>query len=352
MPISSWPYKLPNDPINFNDPLSEKEIDQLICTRELKVLQFSTPNKPPTIELLNNKFFPLRPDVTLRAWGFVSSIFDLSFSKQLKNVRHFSADSIMQAINIESVAEMENLESLGIGIYNLTDFQFLNSVSINLKKIMIERTKSKKPSLSHLRRFENLRDIYLEGQQKDIEVLSELPNIEKLVLRSISTPDVSYIRNKQKLWSLAIKLGGISDLRLISEMQNIKYLELWQIRGLSDINFIQNLCSLQYLFLQNLRNITALPRFSRLLKLRRLYLENLENLQDISSLDNVPALQEFIHCEVINQKPEDYLPLLQNKKLKRVFAGFGSTKLHDRFNNLLEENGIERMEERKEFVFL
>jgi hypothetical protein len=154
------------------------------------------------------------------------------------------------------------------------------------------------------------------------------------------------------MWFLEIKLGGIRDLKAIEEMENIKYLELWQVKGLSDINVISSLTGLQYLFLQSLKNISALPSFSRLVKLRRIYLENMKGLNNIGSLQYAPALEEFIHWNAQNMQPEDYIPLLRNPNLKRVAIGLGSAKIDRRFNELCKEFNIETSREWKEFEFI
>jgi hypothetical protein len=135
-------------------------------------------------------------------------------------------------------------------------------------------------------------------------------------------------------------------------MENIKYLELWQIKGLSDLHVISSLTGLQYLFLQSLRQVVALPPLDRLRKLRRILLDNMKGLNDISSLEYAPVLEEFIHWGAQNMQPEDYLPLLRNRTLKRVSIGFGSDRKNNRFNDLLREHDIETSPRWKEFVFV
>ncbi len=79
----------------------------------------------------------------------------------------------------------------------------------------------------------------------------------------------------------------------------------------------------------------------RLKKLRRISLENMQGLQDISTLEHAPALEEFIHVAAGNMQPEDYLPLLRNPHLKRVIVGFGSEKRNNRFKDLMLEYNIQ-----------
>lgn len=190
-------------------------------------------------------------------------------------------------------------------------------------------------------RFTSLQEIYLEGQQKNIEVLTQLSDLQDVTLRSINTPDIRYLRPLQRMWSLDIKLGGIKDLYAIEGMENIKYFELWQVKGLSDIGVISSLTGLQHLFLQSLRRIAALPSLQPLKRLRRISLENMKGLKDVSALEHAPGLEEFIHVAAENMQPENYLPLLRNPHLKRALVGFGSDKKNNRFKDLMQEYHIQ-----------
>ena len=221
MPITEWLKGFYKDRVDFEESLTMREIQTLIADKDLKVLQCSGPVKSRTWELLNDQFFPRRPEVELRLWGFPSLVYDLAFTSKMTNIHHFSVD-LMNAVGVERIAEMEELESLGVSIFHLEGFGFLNEVTLRLKKLLLGRTKSKKTNLSSLARFDSLEEIYIEGHQKNIEVLSQLENLKDVTLRSISTPDISYLRPLHQMWSLDIKLGGIKDLYAIEEMENIK----------------------------------------------------------------------------------------------------------------------------------
>ncbi len=352
MPVEKWSKALFNDRVDIQTSITREEILALVDDKELKVLQCSNPLTSRSWKLLNEEFFTRRPEVELRVYGFYSSACDLAFTSEMTNVHHFAADCLMDAVGIEHIAAMGTLESLGIGIFHHDNFRFLDLVTPKLKRLFLGRTQSHKPDLMPLSRFTLLEEIYIEGQQRNIEVLSQLKNLQDVTLRSISTPDVSYLAPLRHMWSLDIKLGGIKTLNAIKGMENIKYLELWQINGLSDINFISDLIGLQYLFLQSLRQVAALPPLSRLGKLRRIHLENMKGLKEISSLESAPALEEFSHWNAQNMQPEDYLPLLRNPSLKRATTDFGSGRKNSRFKELLKEYKIDTTLGPKEFEFI
>ncbi len=288
--------------------------------------------------MLNSEFFSRRPDVELRVYGFYREGCDLSFLRRMTNVRRFSADSLMAARNVEYISDME-LESLGLGIFDLESFDVLERVTPTITRLYLGKTRSKRPSLRSLARF-NLRELYVEGH-KGIEVLSELDTLEDVTLRSITTDDLSYLRPLTNLASVDIKLGGIRSLSGIEGKRSIKYLELWQIRGFSDLSIVESLPGLQFLFLQDLPRITMLPSFRNSTALRRIHMQNIKGLQDFSELEWAPALEEFILFEGGAQDPEMLVPLLRNPSLRRAVGAFGSHRKDQRFQFLLAQHGIE-----------
>jgi hypothetical protein len=337
MPLST--KRLERQRVEFSISLTEKEVDQLVADSHLRTLQCSSPVGLDTWDLLNRKLFALRPEIELRVYGFYSMVCDLSFVRRVPNVRRFSADCLTQATGIEHFAALENLEALSIGIYSLDNFDFFNQLPSGIRKLSLGATKSKKPQLHMLARFESLTRLYLEGQQQGIEVLSELKKLEDLTLRSITTEGLDYISMLAQLWSLDIKLGGIKDLSAIASKESIKYLELWQIRGLSDIGVVSSLGGLQSLFLQSLINVRAIPDLSKLHNLRRLHLENLKGLKDVSAIRSAPALEEFVHVVAQNIQPDLYKDLMSIPSLKYVHVGYGSRKKNERFNDLVLRSG-------------
>lgn len=224
--------------LGFFDSLSDDEIVRIREDKEISTLQTSEPFPEESIEKLNDKLFRYRPDIEFRVFGFYGKVCDLSFAEKLSFVSRFSADCLKNAVNVESVSSMKNLEELSIGILNLENLNFLGSVSGKLKKLALWKTKQKKLDLSALRRFTDLETLRPEGHTKNIESLSKLGNLQELTLRSVTVSDLNFLVDLEKLWSFALKLGGTTDLSALTEVKNLKYLEIWQVRNLCDISFI------------------------------------------------------------------------------------------------------------------
>jgi hypothetical protein len=317
--------------------VTEADLEHLAANPNTKSIQLVSPLSVHEVDQLEKLVFSLRPDIALRVYGHYGETCDLTFLRRIPSLRRVSADCLRDAKGIEEVAHLEHLEHLGVGIYNLDSFDFLNEVNANLKELYLELTKSKKPKITGIRRFGQLEYLYLEGQQKGIEAINDLKNLQRIVLRSISTENVDYLKNLQHLWSVDVKLGGIKDFSALASLTALKYLELWQVRGLADLSFMSQLESLQFVFIESLKQVTQLPDFSTNRRLRRIHLQNLVGLTDLSSLRNAPALKEFRYTQAHNQEPENMLPSLENPVVERVFCNFGSDKKNSRFNELAKQ---------------
>src|SRR5262245_50167714 len=164
----------------------------------------------------------------------------------------------MRANNVEAIAEIPDLQSLTLDIFELTDFRVLELLPATLKQIRLGATRSKKPDLKPLGRFRSLKKLYIEGQNKSIEVLNQLQELEDVTLRSVTSTDLSYLSGHGKLWSLDIKLGGIRSFKGIEGKSSIKYMELWQIRDLSDVSDMGEMLVVHDFFLHTVRYMNKL----------------------------------------------------------------------------------------------
>ncbi|MCX6903823.1 MAG: hypothetical protein NTW03_10180 [Verrucomicrobia bacterium] len=323
----------------FDDSASAADFTELAKQPHLKALQCSSPIPDTLWVLVNELFCAARPDVELRVYGHYTIECDLTFVRLLTNVRRFAADCLMSASNVEAIAAISGLESLSLGIFELTDFSILERISTRLTVLRLGATRSKKPSLAPLSRFRSLRVLYLEGHSKDIEVLSDLSDLEDVTLRSITTSDFSYLARQAKLWSLDIKLGGIRGFKGIEGKKSIKCLELWQVRDLHDIKVVGVLPGLQNLFLQSLPHVEAFPPLRDSVALRQIVVQNLKGLRDFAALETAPALEQFALLEGIKQSPHQLLPVLRNPKVRQVSAYFGSDRKNSEFVDLREKSG-------------
>jgi internalin A len=267
---------------------------------EISVVQFSEPLSDPDLGRVA-EFMKDYPDVNLRAY-FRGAGPDLDW------LRHFSGH-----------------RNVSVDAFDVGSFDGLGHLPESLQSLALGRTR-KRLSLRVLERFTQLETLHVEGHTKDIDVLSQLRTLENLTLRSVTLPDLSILLPLRRLWSLDLKLGGTTDLRLLSEIGSLKYLELWMIRGLDDISSISDLPNLRFLFMQSLRRVTAIPDLSGCDRLRRIHLETMKGINDLSPLAAAPALEQLLLFDMGHLRLEDIEPLRDHKTLQSAGMGLGSIK--------------------------
>jgi len=330
--------------VEIEGAVSDAEIRALAGDPDLKTVMLSRPPESSIWPRLNEGLFALRPDVQLRVYGYYGlGPCDLGFASQMTEVGRFSADNLRSATNVDRIAAMPKLRSLGLGIFDLSSLEVLAGIPAGLVELGIGGAKTTKLDLGLLARFPALQRLSLEKQNKNIEVLSQLAALEDLTLRSIARKDLGYLAPLPRLRSLDIKLGGMTDLSALEGKASLRALALWQIRGLSDLGVVSSLTGLQHLNLQSLPHVKALPSLRALSKLRRVYLENMRGLESLDALAEAPALAEVIHVSS-GLTPEDHAVLFRNPALQRISAGFGSTRKNQVFAAMLRERGLGKAE--------
>ncbi len=323
----------------FSEPLRDEEIETVAANPLAEAVQTWEPVSPQTWGHLNELLFARRPDIEAGFYGSGDRDCDLGFLSRLANVRRFAADCHRGGVTgIEHLADLPHLERLTIGVAGLDSFAWLELVSSGLRELSLGATRSRRPDLASLARLKTLETVSLDRQQRNIEVLSELGELQDLTLHSISVADLDFLRPLERLWSLDIELGGTRNLSAIAGMTSIKYLSIWQVRGLSDVGVIGELPGLQYLYLQSLPRVHSLPALTRCTQLRRVMLINTRGLRDLSPLQLAPALEEF--ALVQGYDPDDATPVLRNPALRCALGGFGSAGKNHRFDLMLRDAGI------------
>ena len=235
----------------------------------------------------------------LRAYGsYDGSIRDIEFLRFFPFLRRFAVD----------------------GIGSLESIDGLRYLPEDAEGIVIGWTK-RKLDLAILGRFGALRKLDIDGQTKNIGVISRLISLEGLTLRSITLPDLSILLPLDRLLSLDIKLGGTKNLGLLPRIGALRYLELLMIRGLSDISAVGELPHLRHLSLQASKQVEAIPDLTRCVALRRVELMTMKGIRDLRPLATAPALEEVILADMPQIQPEDLRPLVGLPRLKAVSYG-------------------------------
>ena len=242
---------------------------------------------------------------------------------------------------MENIAALEHLVLLGVGIFNLDSFEFLSGVSLSLEDLTLSQTKSRKPSLTNLGRFQRLRKLSLGCHSKGIEALTDHPRLEQLFLTSLNQDSLAILKTLPlKLRDLELALGRMKDL---SALDGLEYLQKLSISvGLITLQhgtLSTSLKGLQHLSLEKQSHLASLPSFKDLVQLTSVKLIDMKKLTDISGLAHAPALKELRHTSSA-LKPVDYIPFLENGTLERIWVYFRSKAANAEFDKLCLDRGI------------
>ncbi len=102
-------------------------------------------------------FFSIRDDIVLRMYGGYQSASDLSFLTKIPNLKRFYIEWEVAVNHLEALGTLTKLKQLGLSLESLENFDILNFISRDLEELVIGPTKSKKPRLAVLSRFQKLR---------------------------------------------------------------------------------------------------------------------------------------------------------------------------------------------------
>ncbi len=131
------------------------------------------------------------------------------------------------------------------------------------------------------------------------------------------------------------------ELEVLTELPHVRYLHLWALRKLTSMDFISQMTKLEGLFLEAIGTMTRFPELRKLSELRIVKLAGMTKLRDYGTLEHAPALEELVHQKADQQRPEDFLPVLRNRTLKRGGFGFHKRAEVKRMTALIETAGID-----------
>lgn len=308
-------------------------------------------------ETLKNQIFSLKPNLKLRIYGSID--FDFSTISKLTFIENISISVSSNIKNISQISNFKNLKSLSIVTDSIENIEFLNNM-VQLTEFSFAQNikRSKNVDLTPISRLTKLKLLSISGYDKNIhQIFENLIELETIHFRSISSvKSIDFITHIQSLKKVIIQLGGIYLLSELEKLNNVQYLQLWRINKLEDISFISNMTNLQFINLETLNKIEKFPSIENLSKLKRLLLSSCKNMVNFESLKNTTSLTDFIYQNAKNQQPNDFLPVISNKKVTNIGIGFPRVSEQKVIEKLFTEYGKTGMTYqypsfKKEFIY-
>ena len=271
--------------------IDDEVINDIVNNKEIKTIQISE-SLPDEAYQIIDKLLSLRPDITFRLWDFIEEDkVDISFLLKMPHLTRLRLDLYLrdnqQKIDFAVLTKL-NLRSFYIDCFDLRDYQFIQYLSPDLEELTI-MADTMGPGIKFdctwLLRYKNLKSLRLgKKAKKNLEVISNLPELKSLALRGIKINDFTFLY-QMNLERLALLWNSNTDLHHLSKLKSLKEIELWHINKLEDISFLEKLTNLEIIRLQDLKHVASLPDLSKQTNLRKLFLINTRI--DEESLPNV-----------------------------------------------------------------
>lgn len=229
----------------------------------------------------------------IRFYGHYNSTFDFRVLERLPHASNVAADCLQDAINFESLACLSMLNKLQIGVYNSTPKDILSYPSLwGLEGLVLSGAKKDNIDLSYLSKYNCLKDLFLVGFTKSIEVLAELKDLEKLGLSQISNKQsLSFINKIVSLRALFIILGGRTDIdEVVSPF--LERLEIIRVRGLGKLS-LENYVGLRQLIVEDQIQIKEIEFSEANGLLGSISINNCKGLSGLNGLTDLAVLKSL-----------------------------------------------------------
>jgi hypothetical protein len=276
-----------------------KKIDRRLIEKQLKngdnvIVQFSdTIYSDRMLSKLNKLCSKYDKSLSIRFYGHYSKVFDCKILRKIPNVKSLDVDCIIKAENLEYITNLENLDRLSLGIYELKETEILDSDNLrNLSELIIGETKTKAFNLEYLKDYKNLTFLIICGHTKNINSVSELIDLQYLGLNSISKVKLEFINSLKKLKTLKFVLGGRENLNEI-EPNNIEELEIIRVRGFNSLKNISNFSSLKTLLIEDQIKMEELEFDKTIPDLTDFKLINCKTFKKLSGIANLSSLNQL-----------------------------------------------------------
>jgi len=207
------------------------------------------------------------------------------------NGKNEYSDSFQAQIFQESIFEETNLT------INLFPIDFEKNVSTKEKKNIINKWVEFLPLLKNIRSL----SIRYKVDQKLLNTICKLEGLENLHIWSSNVDDISEITNLSEIKRL--DLEGFSKLTDISKIQNLKKLQKLSLNKCFNIE--------NFNAIKNLNQIKALQLNGDSFAPKNLKIQNLNFIENLSELQHLDLLNTSI-------SDKDFSPITKLQKLKRL----------------------------------
>jgi len=260
----------------------------------------------------------------IRFFAYEGTAFDASVLEHLPDVQWLKVDCLQEISNSERIFELSKLKKFSFGVYNYDNPKFLHQLSLDkLEQLSISETKKRNFDLSPLGEGKQIRSLFVEGHNKNIEAIGELKNLETLRLWSIGkSTSLEFVSKIVKLESLEIVLGGRQNISEIF-LPFLREMRIGLVRGFNDLGDLSRFPRLKHLRVEDQIKLKSISFQTP--NLTELWIINCKSLNALASLENLNKIKH-IHFAQTSLDYEALSEFNWSKSLKALSLYSGSEK--------------------------
>lgn len=330
--------------------LSIDDAKMISGKNEISTIQLFRPISSEEATLLNSEVFSTRGDITLSfKHANNDGNCDLSILSNLSNVRRLLVtDDVLglkekpKIINADSISTLKDLTWFSFDAVKEKDFSFLKHLNSGIKTIALSiGNKSANFNIESLLQFGELENLSIQGWKNNIDRLRDFKTIKSLILRGITIDDYSFINYMNALAKLSIRYGASKDFSAFYGNTNIKTLEFWRVSNMDNVDILSHLPNLKLVYLMQLKNIKNFPDLSKAHFLKEIRVHDLSSLNDFTSLEAVPNLENFYGGCNKTIPAESLIPVLKNPSLKGFYFSYVSQKEQKKLDEYIKKHMLQ-----------
>ena len=170
---------------------------------------------------------------------------------------------------------------------------------------------------------EKVKILTVSKDDKNWKQVFDCPNIEEITLHEPSKEQVESTRILTDIVRLRITHLRTKDIDFISELNNLEELILEYVSGFSDLTPLRKLAKLKSLYFENIRGVADFDGLKGIDSLRYLHIDGTldwnQPIKNFGFLAGLPNLEVFSLGFITNKSEfPAFLPILKLKKLKKI----------------------------------
>lgn len=258
------------------------------------VVQFPEPIKEINIlDQINELCKICNKNLCIRFYGHYKTGFDCNLVRKLTNAKSLFLDCLQSVVNFQELKNLNQLERLNIGVFNLEEKDFLSWENLkNLSYLCLVETRKNNIDLRYLDNYQKIETLFLNGHSKNIDAVGSLSALTRISLSISSKVSISFLNKLQSLKKLTLILGGRINL---DELENyhLEDLEIIRVKGFNRFDNVSEFKNLKKLLIEDqiqLEKIQFNREIPNLSDLRILNCKALSKLEDVLFLKSLERI--------------------------------------------------------------